>query len=568
MIQYSRADAYVDETLNTFADGQGPTGDELLTVDLADALYQRQGKAIVLALTADQAAAIGVKLDSDAALRVTITPDGKLLLGDGTAVPDVTIRWGGAQTLSIEGAVHTTGVIGSDSGLDITGDADVSGDVSSASVHTGTVTATGDVASASVHTGTVTATGAVTSGGQPVLTQSSGDARYVQPAALPRMDLGYYVPAGWGQFWRPKRAAAQAGTGKAVVACVGSSSTQGLYSSNLVSTSFVGRLTTALQTAYGDGGSGFFSSGRSSQFLGAAASTTAWGAITGNLVTAVGTWNIGNPYGPGANYLYNATNGNSITFQVRGSTIRVYTLGGGGRVNWTYSIDSGTAVAVNDSGLSTGTIQVTTIAASAGTHTVKITHNGTNGNFLSVCGVTGENSTGVVVNNYGLSGAGSGTYADTTPEYGTALWNGGPEYPADLVIYALGANDALAGLAGDSWATNLRNYLQQVKDGTTLGGTKALGNTDVLILMQHIGAYDLATYKWQDYIARARGIAESYGAALVNMWPLGRNSWNYWNTLGYWGNSAVVGTAGTDTVHMSDAGHAATANALLPVITA
>jgi lysophospholipase L1-like esterase len=101
-----------------------------------------------------------------------------------------------------------------------------------------------------------------------------------------------------------------------------------------------------------------------------------------------------------------------------------------------------------------------------------------------------------------------------------------------------------------------------------MSAVKALGTTDVLILMQHIGQYDTTNLKWQSYVAQARGIAESYGAALVNMWPLGRNSWNYWNSLGYWGNSAAAGgVSGQDSIHMSDAGHQAVANAIIPVLT-
>ncbi|MEU8948785.1 SGNH/GDSL hydrolase family protein [Streptomyces sp. NPDC048489] len=383
-----------------------------------------------------------------------------------------------------------------------------------------------------------------------------------------RNEPGYFVPPGWGQFWRAKRNAAKAGTGLATVAAVGSSSTQGLYSSNLVTSSFVGKLTNGLQSSFGDGGSGFFGSGRSSQFLGASASTTAWAGIPGNLTTNTGTWSIGNPYGPGANYLFTQTNGDTISFLVRGTRIRIYTLGGAGRVNFTYSIDGGTAVAVTDSGAGVSTVQVTSVTASVGQHQVTLRHNGTNGSSFAVCGVTGENTTGVVVNNYGLSGAGSGTFTDVAPQYGPAQWSGGPDYPADLVVYALGANDAFAGLAGDAWATNLRMFLQTAKDGSTLAGAKATGNTDVLILMQHIGQYDTTHWKWQDYSARVRGIAHAYGAAVVDLWTLGRNSWNYWNSLGHWGNSATVGIAGTDVIHMSDAGHLFTANTLLPILSA
>jgi lysophospholipase L1-like esterase len=256
---------------------------------------------------------------------------------------------------------------------------------------------------------------------------------------------------------------------------------------------------------------------------------------------------------------------------VRGTTVRIYTMSGAGRVNWTYQIDSGSVVGVTDSGTPGSTVQVTTITGlSSGAHTVKVTHNGTSGgsNYFSVCGVTGENATGVVVNNYGLSGAGSSMFAYNVPGTAVANWSGGPDYPADLAIFMLGANDVLTGMTADTWSSNVRQYLSAVKDGTSVGSVNATGATDVLIAMQHIGNYDNTNYRYQDYIARGRELAEAFGAAFVNLWPLGRNSWNYWNGLGYWGNSGTPGIAGTDSIHMSDAGHQFAANTILPILTA
>lgn len=241
-------------------------------------------------------------------------------------------------------------------------------------------------------------------------------------------------------------------------------------------------------------------------------------------------------------------------------------MSGGGRVGWTYSIDGAAAVSVADSGITK--IQVTTITGlAAGDHTVVLKHNGTTGSFFSPCGVAGENASGVVVNNYGLSGAQTSTFSDASAAYQPGTWNGGPNYPADLLIYALGANDALANVTPDNFALNLRKFFNNVKDGTALSGAKATGETDILIMMQHIGTYDSASLVWHNYTSRARMIAEAYGAAYVDIWSLGRNSWNYWHDQGNWGNSTTAGgVAGTDTIHMSDAGHAAVADAILPIL--
>lgn len=380
-------------------------------------------------------------------------------------------------------------------------------------------------------------------------------------------DLGIYVPPSWGQFWKAKRNAAS--TGQARVALVGSSSTQGLYASNLITTSWAGRLITSLQSTYGDGGSGFFSSSRSAAFLGASASTTAWQSTAGNLVTQSGTWQIGNPWGPGANYIFTTNNGDNLTFSVRGTSIRVYTVSGNGRVNWTYQIDGGSIISVTDSGSPGNTIQTTTITGlSSGAHTIKLSHNGSGGNSFAVCGVTGENATGIIVNNYGLSGAQSATFAYNVTGTPVANYSGGPDYPADLVIFMLGANDVLTGISGDTWMSNARQYISAVKDGTSGLSVNATGNTDFMFVFQHIGNYDNTHYRYQDYIGRGRMLAESMGAAFINLWALGRNSWNYWNSLGYWGNPSSVGATGTDVVHMSDAGHQFVANTILPILTA
>jgi lysophospholipase L1-like esterase len=395
-------------------------------------------------------------------------------------------------------------------------------------------------------------------------------AKAIVPSTLaayaPRNDLGIYVPPGWGQFWKPKRNAAA--SAQAVIGVVGSSSTQGLYSSNLLTSPYVSQIMTSLQTTYGDGGSGYFHTSRSLTFMGASTTANAWNALSGNFCTVTGSWSVGNVFGPGGNYIYTQTVGDTITFIVRGTKARVYTVSGAGRSNWSYTVDGGSSTSVTDSGTGGSTIQVTSInGLSSGSHTIVMTKAGSAGTSFAVCGVTGENNTGVVVNNYGMSGAKTYDINGFTNNYDPGRWSGGPDYPCDLLIYALGANDCNVGYTGDTYAANLSQFLQGVKDGTSVGSVNATGATDILILMQHIGKYD-SNYKWQDYSARARTIAEAYGAALVEMWPIGRNSWNYWNSLGYWGNSTVsTGAAGTDVIHASNAGHTAMANAILPILT-
>lgn len=364
---------------------------------------------------------------------------------------------------------------------------------------------------------------------------------------------GCYARPDWGRFWKAARDTAQAGTGKASVAVIGGSATVGFFASNLVTKNWPALLATSLQSAYGDGGSGYLSSMFSANGIAGqdSAAITAW-TTAGNLVAQSGTWSTGGTAaGPGWGYTYTSTNGAYLTFTVRGSTVNIYTLGAdGSRPTWAYSIDGGAETTVTDTATTGLAVLKRTITGlSAGSHTVRVRHTGTTGQYLSVCGVSAEMSTGIVVNNFGRKNA-------TAADYNAALradWNGGPSYPADLVVYAVSPEDVTNGTSADDWAAQARQHLANIRDGGSLTGA-----TDLVILLPHIGAADL-NWRYQDYADRARSLAVAHDAALINMWALGRNSWNYWNGLGYWGNGASPGTAGTDAVHLSDAGHAYTA---------
>ncbi|MFD8839868.1 hypothetical protein [Streptomyces griseofuscus] len=379
---------------------------------------------------------------------------------------------------------------------------------------------------------------------------------YAPKASTAVEGQGLYVRPGWGQFWRPARDAAGTSGGKATVAVVGGSSAVGFYSSNLVTKNWPALLGASLQTTYGDGGSGYASSMFSANGIAGqdSAAISAW-TTAGNLVAQTGTWAIGGfQIGPGWGYLYASTSSASLTWTVRGTSVTIYTLGAdGSRPNWTYSIDGATAVTVTDSA-TTGlaVLKKTITGLSAGTHTVKVTHAGSAGQYLSVCGVSAENAAGVTLNNFGRKNL-------TADQYISPLrlgWNGGPNYPADLVVYAVSAEDVTNGLSADTWESNVRQHLAYIRDGGTAAGT-----TDLVIVLPHIGTVDNAA-RFQDFTDRAHNLAVAFEAALIDLWSLGRNSWNYWNNLGYWANPASPGTAGTDTHHMSDAGHAYVASVI------
>ncbi|MGV9278046.1 glycosyl hydrolase family 28-related protein [Streptomyces griseosporeus] len=386
--------------------------------------------------------------------------------------------------------------------------------------------------------------------------------RRVRPR--PGGDLGIYVPAGWGKFWRAKRDAA--GTSLAKVVTLGGSATQGFYASNPRTKSWPGVLATTLQGLYGDGGSGLQQTSLSSTILSAgdAAALAAW-TTAGAVVTQTGTWSQGgSKFGPGANYIYSDVTGATLTFKARGTVVKIYTVvGSGTRPNMLYSIDGAADVSVaQPSG--TAAIQVTTVTGLSNTlHTVVVkVGTASTGQYLSVCGVSGENTTGVVVHNCALAGAKSDTFANNATTALNSTWNGGIDFPGDLVIYTAGPNDAAANTAGDTWAANVAKWLKAVKDTGS-----AVGDCDIILALPHLGTHDVTNFKYQDYAIRGRALAEAYGCAFVDWWTIGRNSWQYWQSLGYWGTNAGTGAAGTDSVHLSDAGFQAMANVLLPLVT-
>ncbi|WP_217545560.1 hypothetical protein [Streptomyces sp. GbtcB6] len=367
---------------------------------------------------------------------------------------------------------------------------------------------------------------------------------------------GLYVRPGWGSFWRAARAAAGTGS-RATIAVVGGSSTVGFFASDLVTKNWPALLAASLQTAYGDGGSGYRSALFSANGIAGSDATaiTAWTA-TGSLVVQSGTWTTGGyAAGPGWGYTYASTNGAYLTFTVRGTSAVIYTLGAdGSRPSWAYSVDGGSETTVTDTATTGLAVLTRTITGlSAGSHTIKIRHAGTTGQYLSVLGVAGTNAGGVVLNNYGAKNAIAADYNATL----RAGWNGGPNTTADLLIYTASPEDVINGISADDWAAQVRQHLATMRDGGTLTGA-----TDVVLVLPHIGTADALGWRYQDFADRALSLALAHEAALVNLWALGRNSWNYWNGLGYWANTATPGAAGTDAVHMSDAGHAYVASVI------
>lgn len=195
------------------------------------------------------------------------------------------------------------------------------------------------------------------------------------------------------------------------------------------------------------------------------------------------------------------------------------------------------------------------LATSPGGPVIDITVDGT-------CTVVAFNSSSFV-NGTGVWGANTAAGTFGLP----GKWSGGSANPCDLLIYSMGLNDAGAVQTDPAvWERNARNYLNDVLDGT--GQT---GQTDILFLLPHPGQIEIGRTTvglYSEYAARARGLAEFYKAAFINLGAaVGRNSWNYFNGQSYWGlNGTPAGNSGTEAVHLSDAGHQAYFNALAPLL--
>ncbi|MEU0213612.1 glycosyl hydrolase family 28-related protein [Streptomyces sp. NPDC006265] len=133
MVAYARPDAYVEESLSTYAEPTGTlAGTDTLTVEQADARYVPIGRPISLSIPLTSVPAFSVQVDSDATARLSITPDALIGFGSGADAADVTVQRLGPGTLGVGGALAVS------NGAHITGDLDVSGTLSVGTLSVGT----------------------------------------------------------------------------------------------------------------------------------------------------------------------------------------------------------------------------------------------------------------------------------------------------------------------------------------------------------------------------------------------------------------------------------------------
>jgi hypothetical protein len=135
----------------------------------------------------------------------------------------------------------------------------------------------------------------------------------------------------------------------------------------------------------------------------------------------------------------------------------------------------------------------------------------------------------------------------TTPVFGEALGR------ADLVIVGVGVNDmATEGATPQSMAVGLSNLLKGYMEGNA-----GLFSPDVVIVGEHQGAFTDFLGSGPAMAAQAAAIAAALGGAYIDVWGIGRRSWEFWDDLGNF----------ADIVHPTDAGSVAYAEPVIDLLT-
>lgn len=368
---------------------------------------------------------------------------------------------------------------------------------------------------------------------------------------------GLYVPSDWGSIWDPAKQAAAAG-GKSTVAVIGHSLTRG-FSADLDATGWVAKLRAALQSRYGDGGSGWRGVIDSQLVIGSsmdnwpnrAVISAGWSYYTG----------AGGTDGPGATVVMSDnTAGRTWKFPgLRGRRFKAYHLGAAGNGQYRVIIDNGAPSAIVDTNGAQAPAASPVFNAAAGVHDLTVSTQGGAGVVLQ--GASAENDSGIVVNNYGKSSGKVSDFVGDNTFGWSADWNGGEHYPADLLIINLDAGDIFAGTTVDAYLNNMRTILDHVR-----GAGSRHGGVELMFVMSHIGKLDDVNRLYPEYCHRTRALAETYGAAFVNVWSAGRNSYDHWADLGNWGiDSHTDGAVGNSNIHLSTAGQAAMFDAVRQV---
>jgi lysophospholipase L1-like esterase len=369
------------------------------------------------------------------------------------------------------------------------------------------------------------------------------------------------TPPAWGEQWRKARLL---GGSRLVRVLIASASIgAGQLASNQGTKSWYALLRAALQSRYGDGGSGFMSPDWR------AAATPSSG------VASSGAWTDVQSPGPPATseggiggYAVRPTvsgNAATLTFTFRGTTLDIFTKTDPtyGRVD--YQIDGGSVVQIALN--SAASIKTTTITGlSTATHTVILT---AAAGTSRIFGIRGRNATGVIVDNVSSGGRSIQDMARATTsitDHNAAMDTLAAIGPVDLAIIGLGPNDVIFD-ESTTIQDSLWNGLEELHNYIVKGGLSLASPPSVITMLEHIGtadtipAFAFLKRDWIQLSSVVRDFSDATSTALIDYWAMGRHSWDYWAAKSYWGSS------NTDQVHPSDAGHQAYAAPLIALLT-
>ncbi len=377
------------------------------------------------------------------------------------------------------------------------------------------------------------------------------------------MSKGIFVPAGWGS--NIKGALASSNSSLANIAFIGDSITLGYDSSNFYTTSYVSLVRTALQSIYGNGGTGF---------LGVNASTF-YGLYTAanTNCTKSGSWTETWDQGGCANYgFYTLSGGNTFTFtNVIGTSISVFYARSEYSGTFSISVNGGTAVVVNAydaNPANRASTPYTFTGLSAGPHTVVVTSIG----VTLIYGVRGFNSTGITCDNFGVSAQTSGSFLRSSAVvYNNPIdASGGQDFPCNLFVYALAVNDCNnqsgAATSADAYLANVLTVIKRIREGSNFNRN---GQTDILFFMPHIGKWQSTGPDYYAMMSRLEGLLISYNVAYINMSAIYNNSWKQAFDNNIWANHSPrngSGLPGNDSVHPCNIGSQAYANAIISLL--
>jgi lysophospholipase L1-like esterase len=420
------------------------------------------------------------------------------------------------------------------------------------------------------------------------------------------------VPASWGSQWKQARTEAAS---RRVNVHIWSDSigTTGSGASNPRTTSMAGLIQSNLQTAYGNGGSGYLSHEY--------ATKSGWTNTTDTLPDPNQIDNVGF----GGTFVI-ATSAATMSFtDIQGTTVKIfYRNTQSGSFRW--RIDGGSFTTVNQLGVAFEPGVVTLNSLSDTAHSIDIEWiSGTAGIF----GVYGERATGIVLSRIGQSGRAASDYAQMLLQRITiGVTNGSPTITsagigffnssmvgrflsgffaplphnaqitavssatsatmsgnasstgqieanlsvnrpswanvpgdtitdnglprADLVIVMLGANDpANYSRSPASWMNGVSRILKPYYSGASKDFSP-----DLILMIEHQGDWFDVESHWPEYTAAMASMAEGMGGALVDVFGIGHRSYKYWNDRGYF----------ADTIHPSDLGHAAYAQPVIDLL--